>query len=161
MFQIRNICLSFNKKLAQSPELVRDSDVKQICNGIVKKWGTHTNDEIMSIMNKSCFVNDIELVFTCFYNYYGCENTMNDLENIIEDDPSFIEEIDEYKVFVSNLRTIAKFDESDIIDSHSEYFVKIKLTLDYLAKQLKYIEDINEAMSTLDDRLQEFITYDK
>ena len=129
-----------------------ESKIYKICDLFLNKWSKYTNSELIGDI-KMDFINDIQLAFNTFYNYFGSKETLKEIEECLKEDPEAISDVEEYLNFVENIKIIKDVQSDDINDENSEILEKIKICLAYLKKKNQDLEDMNQSFRELNDKL--------
>lgn len=121
-------------------------------------WSPYINFEEnrMSVtIDKTRFVNEIRLLYNTFYLVYGNKRMMDEIEQMLQEEPDSINDVNEYLEFVETLRSFENYSENDIDNPESIYTEKIKKIQEYIEKKNREIKELNETMTSFVDKLEQ------
>mgnify|MGYP001261721092 CR=1 FL=1 len=101
-------------------------------------WSPYINFEenrMYDTMDKTKFVNEIRLLYNTFYLLYGNKKLMDEIEQMLQEEPDSINDVNEYLDFVELLRAFENYSENDIDNPESIYTEKIKKVQEYIKKK--------------------------
>jgi hypothetical protein len=121
-------------------------------------WSPYINFEEnrMSVtIDKTRFVNEIRLLYNTFYLLYGNKKLMDEIEQMLQEDPDSINDVNEYLEFVELLRAFENYSENDIDNPESIYTEKIKKVQEYIKKKNREMKELNDTMNSFADKLEQ------
>ena len=121
-------------------------------------WSPYINFEEnrMSVtIDKTRFINEIRLLYNTFYLVYGNKRMMDEIEQMLQEEPDSINDVNEYLEFVETLRSFENYSENDIDNPESIYTEKIKKIQEYIEKKNREIKELNETMTSFVDKLEQ------
>ena len=121
-------------------------------------WSPYINFEEnrMSVtIDKTRFVNEIRLLYNTFYLVYGNKRMMDEIEQMLQEEPDSINDVNEYLEFVETLRLFENYSENDIDNPESIYTEKIKKIQEYIEKKNREMKELNETMTSFANKLEQ------
>lgn len=121
-------------------------------------WSPYINFEenrMYDTMDKTKFVNEIRLLYNTFYLLYGNKKLMDEIEQMLQEEPDSINDVNEYLDFVELLRAFENYSENDIDNPESIYTEKIKKVQEYIKKKNREMKELNETMNSFVDKLEQ------
>jgi len=106
-------------------------------------------------IDKTKFVNEIRLLYNTFYLLYGNKKMMDEIEQMLQEEPDSINDVNEYLEFVELLRAFENYSENDIDNPESIYTEKIKKVKEYIEKKNREMKELNETMTSFVDKLEQ------
>ena len=121
-------------------------------------WSPYINFEEnrMSVtIDKTRFVNEIRLLYNTFYLVYGNKRMMDEIEQMLQEEPDSINDVNEYLEFVETLRSFENYSENDIDNPESIYTEKIKKIQEYIEKKNREMKELNDTMASFANKLEQ------
>jgi len=121
-------------------------------------WSPYINFEEnrMSVtIDKTRFVDEIRLLYNTFYLVYGNKQMMDEIEQMLQQEPDSINDVNEYLEFVETLRSFENYSENDIDNPESIYTEKIKKIQEYIEKKNREMKELKDTMASFANKLEQ------
>ena len=156
----QNICSEIREKI----EILDDNnfedfeqDMYNLSVVFYNMWSPYINFEenrMYDTIDKKRFVKEIRLLYNTFYLVYGNKKMMDDIQQMLHEEPDSINEVNEYLQFVEDVRSFENYSEDDIDNPDSIYTEKINKIKYYISKKQTELEELKDAMSNLNNSLK-------
>ena len=94
-----------------------EEDIKNACGIYINKWKPHNENLLNNEINKKDVTTDTQMLFSTLYLHYGNEKMLNELNEMIENEPDMKSETDECLQFIECLKSLQHIQEKDFFDT--------------------------------------------
>ena len=154
---LMDICNIIRNKISeQSNDELFDEieeDIKNACEIYINKWKPHNENLLNNEINKKDVTTDTQMLFSTLYLHYGNEKMLNELNEMIENEPDMKSETEECLQFIECLKSLQHIQEKDFFDTDSEQLQNLNFVIEYLKKKNDELMNMKNTMQELNNSL--------